>query len=196
MEILITLAYLFIVRLVFFDYRWMPWNMWTGTGVFSLYIAAALAEIILLGQYTPYSDRVFVERPVVQMATNLGGMVEEIYVKPNQRVTKGAPLYKLDPTPTQARLDNARAELAEAAQLLEDDKKLFERQVIAKEALKIKEDEFDAAQAEVDRFTYQLEQTVAYAPSDGYVVNLNFGPANLPDSRHLYSLLSVPRKFG
>ena len=100
MEILITIAYVFIVRLVFFDYRWMPWNMWTGTLVFSLYIAGALTEIILLGQYTPYSDRVFVERPVVQMATNLGGQVEEVYVLPNQRVKKGAPLYKMDPTPT------------------------------------------------------------------------------------------------
>jgi len=172
MEILITIAYVFIVRLVFFDYRWMPWNMWTGTLVFSLYIAGALTEIILLGQYTPYSDRVFVERPVVQMATNLGGQVEEVYVLPNQRVKKGAPLYKIDPTPTQARLDNAKAELAKIQQRLEDDKKLVERKVMAAESLKIKADEFAAAQADVDRFTYQLEQTVAYAPSDGYVVNL------------------------
>ena len=43
---------------------------------------------------------------------------------------------------------------------------------MAAESLKIKADEFAAAQADVDRFTYQLEQTVAYAPSDGYVVNL------------------------
>ena len=172
MEILITLAYVFIVRLVCFEYRWIPWNMWTGTVVFSLYIAGALTEIILLGQYTPYSDRVFVERPVVQMATNLGGQVEEVYVAPNQRIKKGAPLYKMDPAPTQARLDNAKAELAKIEQRLEDDKKLVERKVMAAESLKIKADEFAAAQADVDRYTYQLEQTVAYAPSDGYVVNL------------------------
>ena len=63
MEILLTLAYVFLVRLVFFEYRWLPWNLFTGMVVWGLYAAAALTEIILLGQYTPYSDRVFVDRP-------------------------------------------------------------------------------------------------------------------------------------
>jgi multidrug resistance efflux pump len=175
-EILITIAYAFLVRLVFFDYRWIPWNMATGILVFGLYFGAALTEIVLLGQYTPYSDRVFIERPVVQMATFLGGQVEEIYVKSNEPIKKGAPLYKLDPAPTQARLDDAKANMAKAKQLLEDNRKLVERKVLAAEALKLSEDDFNAAQAEVDRYTYQLEQTVAYAPSDGYVINLQLRP--------------------
>lgn len=172
MEILLTLAYAFLVRLVFFDYRWLPWNLFTGMLVWGIYAGAALTEIVLLGQYTPYSDRVFVERPVIQMATYLGGQVEEIYVKSNDSVKKGDPLYKLDPTPTQARLDDARAEMAKAQQLYEDAKKLVEKKVLAAEALKVKEDDFKAAQAEVDKYIYQLEQTIAYAPSDGYVINL------------------------
>ena len=176
MEILITLAYVFLVRLVFFDYRWLPWNMWTGTVVFSLYIGAALTEIILLGQYTPYSDRVFIERPVVQMATYQGGQVEEVYVKPNQPVKKGDPLYKMDPTPVQASLENARANLAKAKQLLDDSKKLVEKQVLAAESLKLKQDDYEAALAEVDTYKYRLEQTVVYAPTDGYVVNLQLRP--------------------
>jgi multidrug resistance efflux pump len=175
-EILITIAYIFLVRLVFFDYRWIPWNMATGILVFGIYTGAALTEIVLLGQYAPYSDRVFVERPVVQMATFLGGQVEEIYVKPNEPIKKGAPLYKLDPAPTQARLDDAIAALAKAKQWLEDDRKLVERKVMAAEALKLKQDDLNAAQAEVDKYTYQLEQTVAYAPADGYVVNLQLRP--------------------
>ncbi len=172
MEVLLTLAYAFLVRLVFFDRRWLPWNLVTGLLVWGLYAAAALTEIVLLGQYTPYSDRVFVERPVVQMATYMGGQVEEVYVKANDSVKKGDPLYKMDPAPTQARLDDATAELAKARQLYEDSKKLVEKKVLAAEALKVKEDDYQAAQAEVDRFTYQLQQTVAYAPSDGYVINL------------------------
>jgi multidrug resistance efflux pump len=175
-EILITIAYVFLVRLVFFDYRWIPWNMATGIIVFGIYIGAALTEIVLLGQYTPYSDRVFVERPVVQVATFLGGQVEEIYVKPNEPIKKGAPLYKMDPAPTQARLDNATAELAKAQQLYDDSRKLVAKKVLAAEALKVHEDELKAAQAEVDKYTYQLEQTVAYAPSDGYVINLQLRP--------------------
>ena len=176
MEILLTLAYVFLVRLVFFEYRWLPWNLFTGMLVWGLYAAAALTEIILLGQYTPYSDRVFVERPVVQMATYLGGQVEDVYVKGEQHVKKGDPLYKMDPAPTQARLDQAKAELASAQQLYEDSRKLVEKQVLAAEALKLKKDALEAAQAEVDKYSYQLQQTIAYAPSNGYVVNLQLRP--------------------
>lgn len=176
MEILLTLAYVFLVRLVFFDYRWLPWNLFTGMIVWGLYAAAALTEIILLGQYAPYSDRVFVERPVVQMATYLGGQVEDVYVEGGQLVQKGDPLYKIDPAPTQARLDQAQAELAQAQQLYDDSRKLVEKQVLAAEALKLKRDAVQAAQAEVDKFNYQLQQTIAYAPSNGYVVNLQLRP--------------------
>lgn len=172
MEILITLAYVFLVRLVFFDYRWLPWNMATGILVYGIYAGAALTEIVLLGQYTPYSDKVFIERPVIQMATYLGGQVEEIYVEANQPVKKGAPLYKIDPAPTEAKLNQAKAELLIADQELKDIKQLVERKVMAAEALKIKQDQVEAAQADVDTYQFRLEQSVAYAPADGYVVNL------------------------
>lgn len=176
MEILLTLAYVFLVRLIFFERKWLPWNIATGITVWGLYAAAALTEVVLLGQYTPYSDRIFIERPVVQMATYLGGQVQDIYVKPNEPVKKGAPLYKMDPTPAQAKLDNATAELARAQQLYDDSRKLVIKKVLAAEALKVLEDELKAARAEVDKFTYQVQQTVAYAPSDGYVVNLQLRP--------------------
>lgn len=172
MEILVTLAYVFLVRLVFFDYRWIPWNMATGILVYGLYAGALLTEIVLLGQYTPYSGKVFVQRPVIRMATYLGGQVEEIYVEANQPISKGSPLYKMDPAPIQAKLNQAKAELLKALQELKDTKELVERKVMVAEALKIKQDMADAAQGEVDVYQYRLEQTVAYAPADGYVINL------------------------
>lgn len=176
MEILITIAYIFLVRLVFFDYRWLPWNMATGILVFGLYAGAALTEIVLLGQYTPYSDRVFVERPVVQMSTYLGGQVQEIYIKPNQLVKKGDPLYKIDPAPEQAKLDNAIAEMKKALVQLNDTKRLIAKNVMAARALKIKQDNYDEMVANVATYKFRLEQTVAYAPSDGYVINLQLRP--------------------
>ena len=172
MEILITIAYIFLVRMVFFDYRWLPWNMATGILVFGLYAGAALTEIVLLGQYTPYSDRVFVQRPVVRMATYLGGEVKEVYVKPNQQVKKGDPLYKMDPAPQQAKLNHAVAEMKKSLQRLNDTKELIAKKVMKADALKIKQDDYDAAVAKVDTYKYRLQQTVTYAPSDGYVVNL------------------------
>ena len=172
MEILVTIAYAFLVRLVFFDYRWLRWNFYSGMIVFGLYTGAFLTEVVLLGQYTPYSDRVFIERPVIQMATYLGGQVEEVYVEPNQPIKKGDPLYKMDPAPIKARLDEASAELAKAAQLLKDTHRLVEKKVMVAEALKVKQANYDAAEAVVERYKYELTQVVAVAPSDGYVINL------------------------
>jgi multidrug resistance efflux pump len=172
MEILISIAYYFLVRLVFFDYRWLKWNMAWGIFVFGLYSAAFLTEIVLLGQYAPYSDKAFIQRPVVQISTYLGGRVSEIYVKQDTLIKKGDPLYKLDDAVALAQLHEAKANMAKAEQLLNDSKKLVAKKVMVAEALKVKEDDYLAAKADVDRYEYEVTQTTAYAPSDGYVINL------------------------
>jgi len=204
MEILLTIAYIFLIRLVFFEYRWIPWNMATGILVYGLYAGAALTEIVLLGQYAPYSDRVFVERPVVQMATYLGGQVKEVYVKPNQPVKKGDPLYQIDPAPEQAKLDQSTAEMKKALQILNDTKQLVAKKVLAADALKIKQDEYDSAVADVATYKFRLEQTIAYAPSDGYAVNLQLRPGqyarlkapvmSFVSSEEAWLVMAVPQK--
>ncbi|MBU1396969.1 MAG: efflux RND transporter periplasmic adaptor subunit [Gammaproteobacteria bacterium] len=50
----------------------------------------------------------------VELTTRVSGVVEEVLVKPGQRVKKGAVLLRLDRTVLQARLDEATAELARA----------------------------------------------------------------------------------
>ena len=50
----------------------------------------------------------------VELTTRVSGVVETVWVKPGQRVKKGAPLLRLDRTILQARLDEAAAELARA----------------------------------------------------------------------------------
>jgi RND family efflux transporter MFP subunit len=50
----------------------------------------------------------------VELSTRVSGVVETVWVKPGQRVKKGAPLLRLDRTILQARLDEAAAELARA----------------------------------------------------------------------------------
>jgi len=50
----------------------------------------------------------------VELTTRVSGVVEEVLVKPGQRVKKGAVLLRLDRTALQARLDEATAEQARA----------------------------------------------------------------------------------
>ena len=163
---------------------------------FCLYTAAALTEIVLLGQYAPYSGKVFVERPVIQMATYLGGQVKEIYVKPNEPITKGSPLYKMEPAPAQTKLDQATAELNKVLEELKDTQQLVAKKVMAAEALKLKQDATDAAQAEVDRYQFELDQTIAYAPADGYVINMQLRAGQFARLKARYCPLSAMKRHG
>lgn len=114
MELLITIAYVFLVRLVFFDYKLIRYTLFWKFVTFGLWIAAALTEVVFLGQYAPYSKAMFVQSYVVQMAPEFGGLVKEVYVKHNETVKKGQPLFQMDPAEWQSNVDMYTAQLAAA----------------------------------------------------------------------------------
>ena len=112
MELLITVAYIFLVRLIFFDYKLIKYTLFWKFVTFGIWIAAAMTEIIFLGQYAPYSKTMFVQSYVVQMAPEYGGLVKEVYVIPNQPMKKGDPLFQMDPAQLQEKLAVQQAQLA------------------------------------------------------------------------------------
>ncbi|HMB59973.1 MAG TPA: efflux RND transporter periplasmic adaptor subunit, partial [Xanthomonadales bacterium] len=114
MELLITIAYVFLVRLIFFDYKLLKYNLFWKFFTFGLWVMAAMTEVVFLGQYAPYSKAMFVQSYVVQMAPEFGGLVKEIYVTQNQEVKKGQPLFQMDPTEWQNKVDLYNAKLAAA----------------------------------------------------------------------------------
>jgi multidrug resistance efflux pump len=114
LEILLSLAYFFVVRLVFFDYKLLTFNLFWKFVVFGIWIGALLTEVILLGQFAPYSKEAFVRTYVVQMAPERGGLVKEVYVQTNMPVKKGAPLFQMDPDLSQYKVDQYVAQLAAA----------------------------------------------------------------------------------
>lgn len=63
----------------------------------------------------------------VELTTRVSGVVEEVLVKPGQRVKKGAVLLRLDKTVLQAQLDEATAEQARADADEEDARRELER---------------------------------------------------------------------
>ena len=114
MELLITIAYFFLIRLIFFDFKLMKFNLFWKFVVFGLWVAAVLTEILSLGQFTPYSKEAFVQSYVVQMAPEYGGLVKEVFITTNTPVKKGDPLFQMDPEPWQNRVDEYEAQLASA----------------------------------------------------------------------------------
>lgn len=63
----------------------------------------------------------------VELTTRVSGVVEEVLVKPGQRVKKGSVLLRLDSTVLQARFDEAAAEQARADADEEDARRELER---------------------------------------------------------------------
>lgn len=136
MELLITIAYIFLVRLIFFDYKLLKYTLFWKFVTFGLWIAAAMTEIIFLGQYAPYSKAMFVQSYVVQMAPEFGGLVTEVYVTQNEPVKKGEPLFQMDPSPWQHKVDGLEAQLAAAdTEVSELNQQLIEARAAVKRAV-------------------------------------------------------------
>lgn len=176
MEILVTIAYFFLVRLVFFDYKLIRFNLFWKFVVFGLYAAAALTEIIALGQFTPYSKELVVESRVLQIGPEYGGIVKEVQAKANVPMKKGDPLFLMDPAPHQAKVDQLTAEVAEAREKYTVEAKLVKHGAGVLEKKVNLKAELDALEAELAKEQYKLDQTQIVAPSDGYVVNLELRP--------------------
>jgi RND family efflux transporter MFP subunit len=172
MEIIVTIAYFFLVRLIFFDYKLLKFNLFWKFVVFGIYAGAALTEIIALGQFTPYSKELVVESRVLQIAPEYGGIVKKVYVKPNVPIKKGDPLFEMDPAPRQAKVDEIKAQLAEAREKYNVERRLVRQGAGVREKMINLGDEVDAQKARLDNAQFHLEQTVIVAPADGYVVNL------------------------
>lgn len=114
MELLITIAYFFLVRLIFFDYKLLKYNLFWKLVTIGLWVAALTTEVLFLGQFTPYSKEMFVQARVVQMAPEYGGVVTEIGVKPNVQVKKGDMLFRMDTQPWEGDAETSGAQVAAA----------------------------------------------------------------------------------
>lgn len=114
MEILITLAYIFFIHLFFYHYKVLKFTLLWKFIVFGAWCVALLTEIILLGQFAPYSKQAFVQAYVVQMAPVFGGRVKQVYARANIPLKKGDPLFQMDPEPWQSRVDQYMAQLSAA----------------------------------------------------------------------------------
>jgi multidrug resistance efflux pump len=171
-EILVTLAYFFLVRLVFFEYKWISFNLFWKFIVFGLYALAALTEIVMLGQYAPYSKTMLVWQPVLEMAPEYGGIVASVPVEPNVVVEKGTLLFEMDPTPWQDKVDELTPQVALAQRHYDDALALVTAQVEREVALVSRRDALAQAKAELDDAQYKVDHSKIVAPMRGYVINL------------------------
>ena len=127
MELLLLLIYSFFVWLIFFKFKWLPWNIVSQVIVVTLPIIGLTMMILLLNIVAPSSSDVRVINYVVQVVPRISGRVTEVPVQPNRLVRKGEVLFRIDPTPflneaaaLEAQLVQARSKLNEATAKLSE----------------------------------------------------------------------------
>ena len=113
MELILLGIYSYIVWLIFFKFKWLPWNFVSQVIVITIPIVGLTALILLLNVFAPSSHDVRVIKYYVNMSAQVRGRVTEV-VDGNTPVKKGDVLYKVDATPYQLQVNALEAQLANA----------------------------------------------------------------------------------
>jgi len=113
MEALLLGIYAFFVWLIFFKFKWLPWNTVSQVVVITLPIIGLTVLVLALNVVAPSSHDVRVFKYYVNMSAQVRGRVTEV-VDGNKPVKKGDVLYKVDPTPYQLQVNALEAQLANA----------------------------------------------------------------------------------
>lgn len=100
--------------------RWQPWRRISHPALVTLGAVAALVAIVVGVRYYAYAtshvstDDAFIDGTIIQVSPQVAGSVATVYVTDNQEVHRGDLLLAIDPRDYEARLAQARANLAGA----------------------------------------------------------------------------------
>ncbi len=112
MEILLLGIYSFVVWLIFFKFKWLPWNIISQVVTITLPIIGLTVLILLLNIVAPSSHDIRVVNYVIPINAPVRGLVTEVPVEPNRPIKKGDVLFKIDPTPYEIAVSNYEAQIA------------------------------------------------------------------------------------
>jgi len=111
METILFSIYLFFVWLIFFKFKWLPWNIVSQVIVITIPIIGLTVLILLLNIVAPSSHDVRVINYVVPINTPVRGLVVEVPIEPNRPIKKGDVLFKIDPVPYEIAVSNSQADV-------------------------------------------------------------------------------------
>src|SRR5881275_3215057 len=111
MEVILLGIYAFFVWLIFFKFKWLPWNFTSIVITITLPIVAMMALFLLLNIAAPATDDVRAMNYVIPVVPRITGQVTEVPIQPNRPIKKGDVLFKIDPVPFEAAVKAAEATL-------------------------------------------------------------------------------------
>jgi RND family efflux transporter MFP subunit len=164
-----------------------------GRMLFTLVVVlAAIAVGWQLWSYymlEPWTRDGRVRADVVTVAADVSGLISDVFVRDNQKVSKGQPLFRIDQRRFQYALAQAKADVAsrqvtldQARRDLERSKSLTSAAVTVQQveqrqqAVDVDQAEFDAANAALEVAKLNLERSTVVAPVNGIVTNFDLLP--------------------
>src|SRR5467141_2203737 len=111
MEIILLGIYAFFAWLVFFKFKWLPWNFTSQVITVTLPIVGLMVLFLLLNIAAPATDDVRAMNYVIPIVPRVTGQVTEVPIQPNRPIKKGDVLFKIDPVPFEAAVKAAEATL-------------------------------------------------------------------------------------
>ncbi len=113
MLVILLLLYCLPIYLIFFKFRLLRLTTVWKVGLCVPPVAAGLFLWVALGRYTPFAQNAYIQAPVIQITPEVGGTVTEVFVRDNQYIEQGSPLFQIDRRPYQFKVDHAKAKLIE-----------------------------------------------------------------------------------
>jgi len=111
MELILLGIYSYIIWLIFFKFKWLPWNFISQVIVITIPIVGLTLLILLLNIVAPSSADVRVVNYVVAVNARVQGMVVDVPITPNQQIKKGQILFRLDPRPAEIEISGVKAQI-------------------------------------------------------------------------------------
>ncbi|GAA5785716.1 MFP transporter [Chitiniphilus shinanonensis] len=170
MDALLLGIYAFFVWLIFFKFKWLPWNKVSMVIVFTIPVVALTILILTLNVVAPSSSDVRVMNKVLQVVPQVRGRVVEIAAEGNRDYKKGDVLLRIDPTPYQSTVKQLKARLKA------DDAALADAEASARqlnESIRAAAGKVSVAQAKLDLARRRLaehEELVAAGAGDKFAL--------------------------
>jgi multidrug resistance efflux pump len=111
MELILLIIYSVIVWLIFFKFKWLPWNLTSQVIVVTIPIIGLTIIILFMNIVAPSSSDVRAMNYVIPIVPRVTGQVTEVPIQPNRPIKKGDVLFKMDPVPFEAAEKAAEATL-------------------------------------------------------------------------------------
>jgi RND family efflux transporter MFP subunit len=170
-------------------------NLFASTGrvlltLVSLVVAVAVGwQLWSYYMLEPWTRDGRVRADVVTVAADVAGLISDVFVHDNQKVTKGQPLFRIDQRRFQYALDQAKADVASRQATLDQAQRDLERarsltsaavtvqQVEQRQqAVDVDQAGLDAANASLEIARLNLERSTVLAPVNGIVTNFDLLP--------------------